>query len=619
MNMNILLKYLTIAILSLLFFSCSSNEDDSSGVNGNLNNLEVIALNVHEETDEADVLIICNDGSYLLCDAENDEGYTTIHINASVENDIDEGITLYLDKDGMPVMASIKEGRLLFKNITDNSFDFAFIDNNNNISYYWDQPFPYNFDLETRAFIDPFVNGWKSWKSAVWDNHDWEWDEHHIKAAIPFLCKMGSFTITACGILRGGFYEAFGGVLTFLNEAVKSDLINADWINYVSNYVDFYNIVRNSSEGGWGEILRDGKLVFSPKGFGLSVLAITVNDIADKELSKLGEYEEMVAPTFDGKEWQIKLSTYLLECSMREGTYTVDVSTKAAWEIDDSNVDRSWCSVSKNNGRIVVNVKKYDGIEDRVCSARIKTVGNETSDIPSATLTIKQSGVLFEISAPELVFTQDGGEQGVGVSKNKNVVSWKVSSQPNWCSAKKYGEEALLVTVPEEKHLSENREGVVTLTAELTNGATIDRQLKVVQIVRDVWNNTKWKFTGSVNVSGNAPLEGGFFNFADVTDFGIEIRNVERNDFSLSGDLADVEDKSRIYYDAENRLVWIYEEVMSVGGVNVKFDTEMVFERTNEITATAKLSGSGNIHVPNMSAISYQMNGTFSGKRIDAE
>ena len=135
MNMNILPKYLTIAILSLLFFSCSSNEDDSSEANGNLNNLEVIALNVHEETDEADVLIICNDGSYLLCDAENDAGYTTIHINASVENNIDEGITLYLDKDGTPVMASIKEGRLLFKNITDNSFDFAFIDNNNNISY----------------------------------------------------------------------------------------------------------------------------------------------------------------------------------------------------------------------------------------------------------------------------------------------------------------------------------------------------------------------------------------------------------------------------------------------------------------------------------------------------
>ena len=46
------------------------------------------------------------------------------------------------------------------------------------------------------------------------------------------------------------------------------------------------------------------------------------------------------------------------------------------------------------------------------------------------------------------------------------------------------------MTVPEETHLSENREGVVTLTAELTNGATIDRQLQVVQIVRDVWNNT---------------------------------------------------------------------------------------------------------------------------------
>lgn len=620
MNKKMFSMFLAIAVLPLLFSSCSKDDDDFTFANGNLVNVQMIALNTNGETKEADALLICNDGSYVLCDADNGNGYSTIYINTSVNNDFTKGTILFLDEEGTPIIASTENGQFIFKNITDNSFDFAFIGNRGDISYYWDIPFPYNSDTRmttTRAFYDPLVNSWKSWKSSVVD-FDWTWDEHQKKAIVPFLCKMGSFVITAVGIVRGTgtHVDRAVGVYTVFDEANKSDIINANWLNYASSSVDFIDLVESSSEGGWSSILKNGKLSFSKSGFGLSVLANFLNQYGDNELANLGKYEEWVAPTFEGKEWQIKLSTYLLECTMDEATYSVDVSTKAAWEIDDSNINHSWCSITKENGRVVVKVKEYDGIEDRVCSAKIKTSA-ETNDIPPATLTIKQSGVLFEISTPELIFTQEGGEQGINVNTNKNVASWKVTARPDWCKTQEW-EAALIVTVQEDAHLLEDREGVITLTAQLVNGETIDRFLNVKQVVQDMWNGTKWNFSGSVNASGNMAMVGNI-SMSEVTNFGIEIRDVDRNDFSLSGDLAGLEKDSHIYCDAENHLIWSHSETISESGASMKMTTSITFTRTSSTTATGKMNSSANVNVPGYGGINISLNGNFSGTRIDID
>lgn len=485
-------------------------------------------------------------------------------------------------------------------------------------SYYWDIPFPYNFDTRmatTRAFYDPFVNAWKSWKESVID-FDWTWDEHQKKAIVPFLCKMGSFVITAVGIVGGSPIDRATGIYTIFDEANKSDIINTDWLEYASTPADFVDLVESSTKEGWSGILKNGKLSFSPTGFGLSALASALNEYGDTELANLGKYEERVAPTFEGEEWQIKLSTYLLECTIDEAIYIVDVSTKAAWEIDESNINRNWCSISKDNGRIVVKVKENDGVEDRVCSAKIKT-SEETGDIPPATLTIKQSGIIFELSAPELIFTQEGGQQGINVTTNKNVTSWKVTSKPDWCKTVEW-EAALIVTVDEDRHLLEDREGTITVTAHLANGQTIDRFLSIKQLVLDVWNGTSWNFKGSVNVSGNMALVGNI-SMAEVTNFGIEIRDVDRNDFTLTGDLAGMESGSRIYCDAENRLIWSHTDSFSESGTSMKMTTNITFTRTSTTTANGRMNGSCNVSVPGYGNISIGMNGVFSGTKIDVD
>ncbi|MBO4841669.1 MAG: BACON domain-containing protein [Bacteroidaceae bacterium] len=606
---------MAVVILPSLFLSCSNDEDNMLDTNGNLSNLQTVALNISEETENADILLLCNDGSYLVCDVNNDNGYGTIYINSSVNNDISKGITIYLDENGTPIMASTENGDLLFKNITDNSFDFAFIDKKGHISYYWDIPFPYISNVDqaaTRAWYDPWVYSWKEFGSTV---VHWSWDEHQKKAIVPFLCKMGSFAITATGVVYGGPGGIACGIYTLVDETMKSGGWKCDLFSKFGDFASLVNGSSSSKIGGWGEILKDGKLTFSPKGFGISALGLVLNEYGDQALANLGKYEEMVAQTFEGKEWQIKLSTYLLECSIKESTYTVDVSTLAAWKIDDSNIDKSWCNIYKENEKIIVKVKEYDGIEDRVCFAKIKTSAYETSDIPPATLTIKQSGVLFELSAPELVFTQEGGTQGVNVNTNKTVTSWKVTSRPKWCTTEEW-DVGLLVTVEEDEHLLEDREGIITATAQLTNGTSIDRYLIVKQIVQDTWNGTKWKFTGNVNASGNASMVGSI-NMSEVTNFGIEIRDVDRNDFSLSGDLAGLESKSSIKRDEDNNLIWSYSETMSDSGASMRMYANITFTRTSTTTATGKMSSSVNVNIPGYGEYtSISMSGNFNGNLI---
>lgn len=563
-------------IMPLLFMSCSKDDDnltDTIGSNGSSYtndipaNFQVIALNISEETEDADVLLLCDDGSYILCDANNGNGYGVIYFNSSVSNEISEGIAIYLDGNGTPIMASLKDGHLLFNNITDNSFDFAYIDKNGNTSYYWDIPFPYSTNASqpaTRAWYDPWINSWKDIGSTV---RHWSWDDHQKRAIVPFLCKMGSFTITAVGIVSRNPFEIASGINTLFDEVNKSgDFTKAAWLEYLSNTVDFANFVESSTKGGWSEIVKNGKVSFSPKGFGLNILAKALNDYGESELANLSNYSTI----FDNVKYKITLSTYLLECSMDESTYTVNVSTIAEWDIDDSNVDKKWCSVSKENGRIVVRVKGNDETEDRVCFAKIVASEYDTHDIPPAKLTIKQTGVLFQL-APEIVFTQEGGETGVNVYTSKNIVSWRVTSQPWWCRAENRNGETLFVSVQKDEHLLEDREGIITVTAQLTNGISIDRTVVVRQIVT-TWDGTSWHFQGTGSAWGES----------STGSFTLSIQDASAGKFSSDNAWNSME-----LLDNGDLKLKLYRSVYEGSYINL----EMTITRTSQTTARGILTG----------------------------
>ena len=106
---------------------------------------------------------------------------------------------------------------------------------------------------------------------------------------------------------------------------------------------------------------------------------------------------------------------------------------------------------------------------------------------------------------------------------------------------------------------------------------------------------------------------------ANVTNFGIEIRNVENNDFTFTGDLAGIESASRIYCDEEGRLVWSYDDSYYDSGVSVKSNTTITFTRTGTSTAKGILKGYSHVNLAEYGNVNIEMNGDFTGKRIDTD
>lgn len=446
--------------------ACSKEEKGEDYVQ---QEFKIAAINVCGDTENADILLLCNDGCYILCDAENKDGYSVIYINESVDNNFENGLTAFLDNSGTPVMVSSSDGHYIFKNVKDDRFDFAFINNKNEVSYYND--IKLNFysrsAFSTRSFFDPWIQSFKSPTGGAWD-------EHAKKAIIPFLLKIVSFAITASDVVWGT------GLLslhqTFFSELYKSSNLNDKEIENVLYTYGILTILSSSFD--FNKYLKSGTIVFTPKSYGLSLLANRLNEYADQQLDKLGQYQKLAGPDFRSEEWQIKLNPNSLEFSPDGGEYFVDVNvdSRVAWDIDDSKIDHSWCEVRKLDVQVFVNVKANTNEYDRTCELIVRP--KYSKDISPVTLDIRQTGIVFNLHPDTLSFTQAGGSLGVAVITNENIKSWSVSSYPTWCKIDtiKY---SFWVSVG--KNEKEDRDDIITVTGITKGGMHVDRTLVVEQ------------------------------------------------------------------------------------------------------------------------------------------
>lgn len=581
-----------------IFCGCS-NDDNEPNPNNDIDSAIILAINISEVTKDADMMLLCKDGSYMICDFENEKGYGVVYTNSSIDNETSEGIMTFVDEDGKPVMSTYGDYHIIYKNVTDESFDYALIDKNGETSYYWDVKVS-DSSLRRNAtrMYNPFTSTWSTIK-----NFNWTWDEHQKKALLPALAKVLSFSFTAFETVHTG--NPLGMFLTFYIESCKSD--GEDPNKWIEGFAFFDGVI----DVDFGKILSTGKLNATLNKTG--ILSNVINEWADQEFEKMGQYEENVAPTFEGKEWQIKLSINLLQCSPEEKEYRIDVTSKATWEIDASNMNNGWCNIRQDEGQVVVKVKAYEGMETRQCSAKIKTKIYK-EEISPALLTIIQEGFIFELSAKELVFNENGGNRTITIETNDNILSWKVTSHPDWCKAYSiYNGLALTVSVDENKNLIEDKEGIITLTAETKNGATIDRTLKVRQIAQN-WNGTSWNFNGKADVSGFLAGIGGL-DVTNITNFGISIIDVATNKFSLSGDLTGCESYSDISLDDKNRLILNFTQNISGDGASAKIKIKIIFERKDETKAIGEMTGSANLHILELGNGNMTMSGIFNGTK----
>lgn len=351
--------------------------------------VDLAALNVQDDTDDAaDVFLLFKDGSYMLCNAKNSEGYGVVYMNSSIDGEFEDGITIFLDEEGTPLMASTSAGVFMFDNIEEDNFDVAFINGDEETSVFRDVALEAEGSPQQstrkKSIISPYVDAWNTLRV---DGH-WYWDEHNKKALVPFLCKVASFAITAGDAMWGTGQVSL--YYTFVSEFYKSSYYRTDWADAVDAV--FGGGLYSLSGVNVGAFIGKGELIVTPSKYSLSTLAMMLNKYGDEELEKLGQYEERVSPLLNPELWKITLAPSLLECDSDDGWYFVDVNSKAMWDIDVSHIASEWCEVVKpSNIQVAVHVRPNNSEQSRICYLLVYSKANIIS-IPTVALTIRQMG-----------------------------------------------------------------------------------------------------------------------------------------------------------------------------------------------------------------------------------
>lgn len=521
---NTLRKCLSVyaqTLIVLLLASCSDNPSQPSQDENEEDNNTVAMINLSDVTESADFIMLCKDGNYIMGNFNAENGYGLFMVDFGVGEQQEE-LTIMVNPEGIPEMLSYKKTTFVIRNITDKDFDFATIDSQGNITYYWDIPYDFG-DTDSRSIeslVWTFTQPFKKWyEQTAGGIRNFTWDEHTRKMIGPYLLKVTAFADIAISCRKKPNPAPFlSAIQAAINEGYKSGLWNvktASWFDDSINAINDLNIKWENEQ--WN-------FKFRPKGVIEQIIDISgrLNDCGDKLLYKKSHYKPEMDPIFDAEEWQIKVSPTVIEAGPDAATYSVDVSSKAQWKVESN---ASWCKVSRQGNQAIVKVDAYQGTETRSCNVEI-TTQTYTPEISPATFAVVQQGILFELSESKLSFKPEGSTRGIYVYTNSNITSWEITAKPDWVDKIDKAPNSFFIDVG-ENNTGETRSGLLTVTGYINNGTWIDRTVELIQPAGLEWNNTSWSFTGNYTMttegeSSSSPIK-----------FELEIQDVATQQFSL--------------------------------------------------------------------------------------
>lgn len=522
---NTLRKCLSVyvqTLIVLLLASCSDNPSQPSQDENEEDNNTVAMINLSDATESADFIMLCKDGNYIMGNFNAENGYGLFMVDFGVGEQQEE-LTIMVNPEGIPEMLSYKETTFVIRNITDKDFDFATIDSQGNITYYWDIPYDFG-DTDSRSIeslVWTFTQPFKKWyEQTAGGIRNFTWDEHTRKMIGPYLLKVTAFTIITLEAHRDPSFSsiAFGLIPTIIDEGYKSGLWNVKtplWYEDAGYAIEY--IKKEWKNGKW-------TFKFNPAGFIKQLFdkSNILNDYGDKLLYEMSHYKPEMDPIFDAEKWQIKVSPTVIEAGPDAATYSVDVSSKAQWKVESN---ASWCKVSRQGNQAIVKVDAYQGTETRSCNVEI-TTQTYTPEISPATFAVVQQGILFELSESKLSFQPEGSTRGIYVYTNSNITSWEITAKPDWVDKIDKAPNSFFIDVG-ENNTGETRSGLLTVTGYINNGTWIDRTVELIQPAGLEWNNTSWSFTGNYTMttegeSSSSPIK-----------FELEIQDVATQQFSL--------------------------------------------------------------------------------------
>lgn len=591
------MKNLALTITAFLLILCScTGIDDEPQIPDEIENAKVAYLRM-DDVDDSKVLFLASDKSYMIFNGDAGNGRMTLYMNSSAENDIDKGIMIYMDSEGKPELIRKGGDYFLIDNLNESTFDMAHRKSAGGYEYHWDIPFVTWAASRSHSFF------YYLWPGVT--DFDWSWDEHMKKALWPFLLKMGSFTIDAFGAISDPTGASMAGVFVTLAEEMRKSGYQLSILDEIVveglTPIDILDKLGLNTD----EFFK-GKLKFSSKGLGLSMISSSLNRMGDEGLRKMSQMKNVAGPVFSGREWQLKLKPGTVTFDPSAGEIAVQVDTKAFWVVDAAGIGNKWCSARKDGDKLVVLVTENETKESRWCSVTVKTK-TYSSEIPPAKLYVTQHGVLFDISSSVLTFSAEGGSKGVSVNMSENIKSWDITQVPDWVSVKK-GKESFFVDVDAT---TEPRNSVLTVTGYAGDGIRIDRQLKIEQVYNFSWEGTSWNFTGMMDCTVMSET------FSQKCDFGVTITDIAKNKFSFTGLLKGYEHLFKLKLNEDETLDMLYTEKQSYQGTSVTANASFLLNRIDMNNAEANLSGDIFMTDPEFGKMKARISGKMSGTRVD--
>lgn len=578
-------------LMAGLFFmtGCIGKSGLPSGSGTNADNARMVMINVTGVTDNADMMLLCEDGSYVMACMNDGKGCGLIHIGLNAGGDETRQYTVMVGADGIPVAVGTDDGKLIrIANISDTDFDCAVIrEGSEGIYYYWDIPYSFG-DVGTKGLAgdvwDTFTSPFKEWYEAVSNGiSSFTWDEHSKKMIYPYILKVCAFTIQTVTVVASPVAGLPSLLSTVIDEGCKSGLWDRQspaWSDVPVKALDFLE-----EDGKW--TLKFNKDIL---GHLLSAEADLMIATADYMYEELSRSNPVTEPVFESEEWQIKLSPTTIEAGPEPASYTAAVTSLALWKVEGGS---DWCRARKDGDRVVVDVDAYNGLETRNCFLVVKTVAY-TDDIPDALLHVVQQGVLLDLSESSFAFGPEGGHGGVYVNANDQIASWDVSGCPDWIRISGKSAGSFFFDVDENTE-GEDRTGIITVSGITSAGGRVDRTVTVTQYggINQGWDGTSWSFSGNVTCVSDGRSE------TIPVSLEMKITSVENGQVWISEGIGTPE--LSLSMDADGRLVIDaeYDESYTdeYGWQKTYGSLEFILERTGTMTSVCSLSGRVNTEV----------------------
>lgn len=347
-------------IVSIILFALISCEKDSElpTYDG-----EVYALDISKDT-EFDFMVFIDNGSHIFYNIDNTTGIPTkafLHIDG-----IDYLINY--DKEGYPATLTNGEDIYVIRNLRNNMVDFALIEKDNTVKYFFDETFDYsintgiyNKSIETKTQSETYSEG--------------EIKEREIlfRHSMKFIATSACVAATILGI---GAAISATPILAAFSLAMLYVTIDQNYFSKQESNLGFgVGSSVYSHISGIAKMASPGKLAVGIVEYASSITSITsslvdygiskntkINEAETKLVSADNILREIAKTGFKNTVWEIN-ETYISEGITINLNYTLDFNNLFTLEylVDLGENQKSQIIYEKkNNSEITISTSKTD-------------------------------------------------------------------------------------------------------------------------------------------------------------------------------------------------------------------------------------------------------------------